>query len=105
MWVVSRRQSAPPSRKARIPCWVVGRIEVLSAIRIRTPPFGNLQFALAELKFEEAAFGRVAGRLIFGDDYLALKGTIIYRNPFTVRFQGVSATPGTIEQGRPWIYD
>jgi hypothetical protein len=68
-------------------------------------PFGNLQFALAEIKFEEAAFGHVAGRLIFGDDYLSLKGTITFGNPFTVRFQGVGATPGTIEQGRPWIYD
>ncbi len=68
-------------------------------------PFGNLQFAVADLKFEEAAFGQVVGRLSFGDDYLSLKGTITFGNPFTVRFQGVGATPGTIEQGRPWIYD
>ena len=68
-------------------------------------PFGNLQFALADLKFDEAAFGQVVGRLSFGDDHLALKGTITYGNPFTVRFQGVGASPGTIEQGRPWIYD
>ncbi len=68
-------------------------------------PFGNLQFALADLRFDGADFGQVAGRLTFGDDYLALKGTITYGNPFTVRFQGVGATAGTIEQGKPWIYD
>jgi hypothetical protein len=68
-------------------------------------PFGNLQFALADLRFDEAPFGQVAGRLTFGDDFLALKGTITYGNPFTVRFQGVGASSGTIEQGRPWIYD
>jgi hypothetical protein len=68
-------------------------------------PFGNLEFAIADLKFDEAAFGQVVGRLTFGDDFLALKGVITYGNPFTVRFQGVGASSGTIEQGRPWIYD
>jgi hypothetical protein len=68
-------------------------------------PFGNLEFAVAALQFEGADFGQVAGRLSFGDDYLALKGTITFGNPFTARFQGVGATPGTIEQGKPWIYD
>ena len=68
-------------------------------------PFGNLEFAVAEIRFEDAPFGQIVGRLSFGDDYLALKGTITYGNPFTARFQGVGATPGTIEQGKPWIYD
>lgn len=45
------------------------------------------------------------GRLSFGTDYLALKGTLTYGNPFTARFQGVGATAGTIENGKPWIYD
>jgi hypothetical protein len=68
-------------------------------------PFGNLAFAVADLRFDEAPFGQVVGRLSFGDDYLGLKGTLTFGNPFTARFQGVGATPGTIEQGRPWIYD
>ena len=68
-------------------------------------PFNDLQFAVAALTFEKSPFGQIAGRLRFGDDFLALRGTITYGNPFTVRFQGVGATPGTIEQGRPWVYD
>ena len=68
-------------------------------------PFGNLEFALAAVKFEEAPFGQIVGRLSFGSDYLALKGTLTYGNPFTARFQGVGATAGTIENGKPWIYD
>jgi hypothetical protein len=34
-----------------------------------------------------------------------LTGTITFGDPFTVRFQGVGATAGTIENGQPWIYD
>ncbi len=68
-------------------------------------PFGNLEFALADVKFEEAPFGQIVGRLSFGSDYLGLKGTLTYGNPFTARFQGVGATAGTIENGKPWIYD
>jgi hypothetical protein len=60
---------------------------------------------VAELKFEDAAFGQVLGRLSFGDDYLTLKGTITFGNPLTIRFQGVGASPGTVEQGKPWIYE
>ena len=68
-------------------------------------PFGNLQFAVADVTFDESPFGQIVGRLSFGDDYLALRGTITYGNPFTARFQGVGATAGTIENGKPWIYD
>ncbi len=67
--------------------------------------FNDLKFAVAELTFEDATFGKVAGRLTFAPDYLKLTGTITYGNPFTVRFQGVGATPGTIENGHPWVYD
>jgi hypothetical protein len=68
-------------------------------------PFNDLRFAVAELTFEAADFGKVAGRLSFGDDYLKLTGTLTFGNPFTARFQGVGATPGTIENGQPWVYD
>lgn len=67
--------------------------------------FNKLQFAVAEITFDDADFGKVSGRLSFGDDYLKLTGTLTYGNPFTVRFQGVGATPGTIENGQPWVYD
>ncbi len=68
-------------------------------------PFNDLKFAVAELSFEEAEFGKIAGRLSFDNDYLKLTGTITFGNPFTVRFQGVGATSGTIENGQPWVYD
>ena len=68
-------------------------------------PFNDLQFAVADLTFEKAGFGQLKGRLQFGADFLALKGTITYGNPFTLRFQGVGASSGTIEQGHPWVYD
>jgi hypothetical protein len=67
--------------------------------------FNKLQFAVADLIFEEAGFGKVSGKLNFGSDFLKLTGTITYGNPFSVRYQGVGATPGTIENGKPWIYD
>jgi hypothetical protein len=67
--------------------------------------FNKLTFAVADLSFDEAEFGKVSGRLSFGDDYLKLTGTITYGNPFTIRYQGVGATPGTIENGQPWVYD
>ena len=93
--------------EAQGPNPVVGAWTYRSFINDPDPntPFGNLQFAEADLRFDEAPFGQVVGRLTFGDDYLALKGTITYGNPFTLRYQGVGATPGTIEQGKPWIYD
>src|SRR5262249_50302012 len=68
-------------------------------------PFNDLQFAAADLTFEKPGFGQLKGRLRFGQDFLKLNGTIAYGNPFTVRFQGASATPRTIEQGQPWVYD
>jgi hypothetical protein len=68
-------------------------------------PFNDLEFAVANLHFDDAPFGQVSGRLSFGTDYLLLKGTVTYGNPFTARFQGVGATPGTIENGQPWVYD
>ena len=67
--------------------------------------FNDLKFAAADLVFEKAAFGTVKGRLSFGDDFLKLTGAASYGNPFAVRFEGVGATPGTIEDGKPWIYD
>lgn len=67
--------------------------------------FNKLKFAVAELSFEEADFGKIAGRLRFGEDYLKLTGTMTFGNPFAARFQGVGATPGTIENGQPWVYD
>ena len=68
-------------------------------------PFNDLEFAVADLSLDDAPFGQLAGRLSFGTDYLRLKGTITYGNPFTLRFEGVGATPGTIEDGHPWVYD
>ena len=68
-------------------------------------PFNDLEFAVADILLEEAPFGQLSGKLSFGTDYLRLKGTITYGNPFTLRFQGTGATPGTIENGHPWIYD
>jgi hypothetical protein len=67
--------------------------------------FNDLQFAVADVTIEEAPFGQLSGRLTFAPDYLKLTGTITFGNPFAVRFQGVGATPGTIENGQPWIYD
>ncbi len=68
-------------------------------------PFNDLQFAVADIKLEPSPFGELSGRLSFGADFLRLKGTATYGNPFTIRFQGVGATPGTIENGQPWVYD
>lgn len=68
-------------------------------------PFNDLKFAVAELTFEPAGVGKIAGRLSFGEDYLKLTGTLSFGNPLTVRFQGVGATAGTIENGQPWVYD
>jgi hypothetical protein len=68
-------------------------------------PFNDLQFAVAELTIEDAGFGKFAGRLTFAPDFLKLTGTTTYGNPFAVRFQGVGASPGTIEDGHPWVYD
>jgi hypothetical protein len=67
--------------------------------------FNKLKFAVADLSCEQADFGKIAGRLSFGDDHLKLTGTITFGNPFRVRFQGVGATVGTIENGQPWIFD
>jgi hypothetical protein len=67
--------------------------------------FNKLRFAVAELSFEEAEFGKIAGSLNFGNDSLKLTGTITFGNPFTVRFQGVGSSAGTIENGQPWVYD
>jgi hypothetical protein len=68
-------------------------------------PFNDLEFAIAEITIDESPFGTLAGKLSFGDDYLKLNGTITYGNPFSLRFRGVGATPGTIENGQPWIYN
>lgn len=67
--------------------------------------FNDLRFAAAVITLEKAPFGKVKGKLAFGDDYLGLTGAASYGNPFTLRFQGVGATPGTIEDGKPWVYD
>jgi len=63
--------------------------------------FDKLEFARATLAIETAPFGNLRGRLSFDDDFLALKGSLFYGNPFTARFQGTGATPNT--QG--WVYD
>lgn len=70
-----------------------------------TKPFNDLKFAAADLVFEKSAFGALSGKLSFGDDFLKVTGAATYGNPFAARFQGVGATPGTIEDGKPWIYD
>ena len=70
-----------------------------------TKPFNDLKFAAAVLIFEKSAFGVLSGKLSFGDDFLKLTGAATYGNPFAARFQGVGATPGTIEDGKPWTYD
>jgi hypothetical protein len=67
-------------------------------------PFNDLEFAVAELRFDDAPDGQLSGRLGFGSDYLQLKGSVTYGSPFSLRFQGVGATPGTIEDRHPWIY-
>ena len=67
--------------------------------------FNDLKFAAADLSFEKSAFGAVSGKLSFGADYLKLTGAASYGNPFALRFEGVGATSGTIENGKPWIYD
>jgi hypothetical protein len=68
-------------------------------------PFNDLKFAAADLIFEKSAFGKLSGKLSFGTDYLKLTGAASYGNPFALRFEGVGATSGTIENGKPWIYD
>ena len=57
------------------------------------------------MSFEKSAFGAASGKLSFGADYLKLTGAASYGNPFALRFEGVGATSGTIENGKPWIYD
>jgi hypothetical protein len=65
-------------------------------------PFNDLEFATAQLTIRgDAAFGVLAGRLSFGGDALALKGTVTYGNPFTLRFQGTGDSAGT----KDWVYD
>jgi hypothetical protein len=68
-------------------------------------PFNDLEFAVADIRLDDAPFGAISGRLSFGSDFLRLKGSVTFGNPFTLRFQGVGATSGTIEDGHPWIYD
>lgn len=63
--------------------------------------FDKLEFARATLVIERAPFGVLLGKLSFDQDYLALKGSISYGNPYTARFQGRGATEGT----KGWIYD
>jgi hypothetical protein len=63
--------------------------------------FNDLEFAVADLNIRDAGFGEFVGRLTFGADGLALKGTITYGNPFTVRFQGNGDSAGT----KGWIYN
>jgi hypothetical protein len=91
----------------RGPCPLAGTWTYRSFLNDPDPskPFNDLQFAVAELTFQEADFGVISGRLSFGDDYLKLAGTLTYGNPFAARFQGVGATAGTIEDGHPWVYD
>ena len=63
--------------------------------------FNQLEFARADLRIDRSPFGVLQGKLSFDDDNLTLKGNIAYGNPFTARFQGKGATPGT----EGWIYD
>ena len=63
--------------------------------------FDKLEFARAALAIEMAPLGILRGRLSFDDDFLALKGSVSYGNPFTARFQGKGATPNT----KGWVYD
>jgi hypothetical protein len=63
--------------------------------------FNQLEFARAVLVIDKAPFGVLRGRLSFGDDFLALNGSVSYGNPFTARFQGRGATSNT----KGWIYD
>jgi len=97
-----RAESADPSTNP-----IVGSWTYRSFINNPDPnvSFDKLQFAVAQLTIDAADFGTLSGRLSFGADFLKLTGTITYGNPFTLRFQGVGATPGTIENGHPWIYD
>jgi hypothetical protein len=95
------------AEKSGGPCPLAGTWTYRSFLNNPDPakPFNDLQFAVAEVTIQEAEFGVLAGRLSFGDDYLKLTGVITYGNPFALRFQGVGATPGTIEDGHPWVYD
>jgi hypothetical protein len=63
--------------------------------------FDKLEFARADLVLEKAPFGVLRGKLVFGDDFLTLKGSLSYGTPFTARFQGIGATADT----KGWIYD
>jgi hypothetical protein len=63
--------------------------------------FSKLEFARATLVIDPAAYGVLRGKLSFDPDFLSLKGSITYGNPFTVRFQGRGATDAT----NGWIYD
>jgi hypothetical protein len=95
------------AEKAAGPCPLAGTWTYRSFLNDPDPAkaFNDLQFAVADVTIQEAEFGVLSGRLSFGDDYLKLTGTITYGNPFALRFQGVGATPGTIEDGHPWVYD
>lgn len=64
--------------------------------------FNNLRLAAGKIVIQEADNGVFAGRFIYSDTYqLNLSGATSYGNPFTVRFQGVGDTSGSLNH----IYD
>lgn len=64
--------------------------------------FNALRFGAGVLRVESIADGTFRGTLDFGPEYqLALKGSITYGEPPTLRFQGVGTTSGSSD----WVYD
>jgi hypothetical protein len=94
---------APSSSQGSSKSPFVGTWTYRSFLNLPDPllPFDKLQFAVGTIVLRDADFGVLDGRLSFGDDGLALKGTITYGNPFAVRFQGNGDSDGT----KGWIYN
>lgn len=64
--------------------------------------FDELRLAQAELTLEAVGSDLLSGRLSFGDDYLAMSGTVQDADPPTVRLRA-TGLEGTATAG--WIYD
>jgi FtsP/CotA-like multicopper oxidase with cupredoxin domain/peroxiredoxin len=65
-------------------------------------PFNDIQFGAGALTIQSVDDGVFRGRLDFGpDQQLALKGSVTYGNPPTLRFQGV----GDKKDSKDWVYD
>ena len=67
-----------------------------------TLPFDRIRFGAGILSLQAVRDGMVTGRLSFGDQFgLAVRGSVGFGEPITLRFQGSGDRPGT----DGWVYD